>query len=152
MRRRDCKPGGGVRRHPSALHRLVAAREVPVSKANTTDDHDSGLRTRTKPDPILVDATAAAEMLSISERAFHSLRKRANFPQDATVVLGPRCVRFRLEALHAFALAHVSIPRDEPGQLRVSRGERTAKKPQAAADSADAALTVVPAANSGLRP
>lgn len=53
--------------------------------------------------PILLDAPAAAAVLSISERAFHALRKRSDFPEDATVVLGARCVRFRFEALHIFA-------------------------------------------------
>jgi len=70
---------------------------------------------------ILVDAPAAAAALSISERAFHSLRKRPDFPQDATVVIGPRCVRFRLEALYVFARSLVSMPRGEPKQLRRSR-------------------------------
>ena len=68
--------------------------------------------------PILVDAPAAAAALGISERAFHSLRKRSDFPGDATVVFGPHCVRFRLEALHAFALVLASvtqIQRAQPG-------------------------------------
>ena len=74
--------------------------------------------------PILVNAPAAAAALSISERAFHSLRKRPDFPQDATVVIGPRCVRFRLEALYVFARSLVSMPRGEPKQLRRSRKTR----------------------------
>ena len=66
--------------------------------------------------PILVDAPTAAATLWVSEREFHSLRKRADFPRNATVVLGPRCVRFRLEALYTFALAMASTPPDEPAQ------------------------------------
>jgi len=72
---------------------------------------------RAIPAPILVDAPTAAATLWVSERAFHSLRKRSDFPQNATVVLGPRCVRFRLEALHTFALSLASAPRCEPRQL-----------------------------------
>jgi hypothetical protein len=120
--------------------------------SNANADGESGLRTRTKPDPILVDATDAAEMLSISERAFHGLRKRANFPPDATVVLGPRCVRFRLEALQAFALALVSVPRSEPGQLRARRSNRTAKESEAQVQSAHEDLDVrSPVENPGPR-
>jgi hypothetical protein len=66
--------------------------------------------------PILVDAPAAAAALRISERAFHGLRKRSDFPRDATVVFGPHCVRFRLEALHAFALLLASTAQIESGQ------------------------------------
>ena len=76
--------------------------------------------------PILVDALAAAAMLSISRRAFHSLRRQSDFPQDVTVVLGPRCVRFRLEALHAFAASLVVTPQREyswpPARLEIRGG------------------------------
>ena len=76
--------------------------------------------------PILVDAPTAAAVLSISERAFHTLRKRSEFPSDATVVLGPRCVRFRLEALYAFARSLALSPKIEPRQpprrVEVRRG------------------------------
>jgi predicted DNA-binding transcriptional regulator AlpA len=84
-------------------------------------------RARPMPEPILVDAPTAAATLSISKRAFHSLRKRLDFPQNATVVLGPRCVRFRLEALHTFALSLASTPRREPEQRPRSRGIRPEK-------------------------
>ena len=90
-------------------------------------------RARVAPVRFLVDAPTAATALAISERTFHSLRKRADFPQDATVVLGPRCVRFRLDALHTFAISLVAIPRSEPRQLQQSRRirEHAAKaKPQ----------------------
>jgi predicted DNA-binding transcriptional regulator AlpA len=91
-------------------------------------DADSGMRDlahdRVRPPParFLVDAPTAAALLAISERAFHSLRKRSDFPQDATIILGPRCVRFRLDAVLAFAMSLVSsTPRSEPSQLRRSR-------------------------------
>jgi predicted DNA-binding transcriptional regulator AlpA len=91
-------------------------------------DADSGIRDsahdRVRPPParFLVDAPTAAALLAISERAFHSLRKRSDFPQDATIILGPRCVRFRLDAVLAFAMSLVSpTPRSEPSQLRRSR-------------------------------
>jgi len=73
----------------------------------------------------LVDAMTAAAALSISERTFHSLRKRSEFPQDATVVLGPRCVRFRLDALQVFATSLLPGTLTEPRQLRESRKARS---------------------------
>jgi len=90
-----------------------------------TAAHD---RARAMPVPILVDAPTAAAVLSISERAFHGLRKRADFPQNATVVLGPRCVRFRLDALQTFAFSLVSVPQSEPRQLRRRRKIRLGKE------------------------
>jgi predicted DNA-binding transcriptional regulator AlpA len=93
-------------------------------------DADSGMRDsahdRVRPPParFLVDAPTAAALLAISERAFHSLRKRSDFPKDATIILGPRCVRFRLDAVLAFAMSLVSpTPRSEPSQLRRRREE-----------------------------
>jgi hypothetical protein len=76
----------------------------PPSSSNSSADCDSA---RGKSEPILVDAPSAAAALSISERAFHSLRKRPDFPKNATVVIGPRCIRFRVETLHAFVLSLV---------------------------------------------
>jgi hypothetical protein len=76
--------------------------------------------------PILVDAIAAAAALGISERAFHGLRKRSDFPRDATVVFGPHCVRFRLEALHTFAHFLASTAQMENGQP----GDRTSPREQ----------------------
>jgi hypothetical protein len=75
--------------------------------------------------PILVDAPTAAAALSISERTFHSLRKRADFPQNATAVVGPRCVRFHVDALKAFAASLESTPPKGPRQLRASRKTRS---------------------------
>jgi predicted DNA-binding transcriptional regulator AlpA len=72
--------------------------------------------------PILVSAAAAAVMLGVSKRSFHRLRKRKDFPQNATVVFGARCVRYRREALQAFAQSFASAPQGEPEQLK--RGRR----------------------------
>jgi hypothetical protein len=71
--------------------------------------------------PILVDAAGAAVALCLSKRSFHRLRKRKDFPTNATVVFGPRCVRYRLEVLQAFAASMTSEPQGEPEQLRRSR-------------------------------
>jgi hypothetical protein len=101
------------RSDPSANH--GAASRTPET------EHE---RVRAAPVRFLVDAPAAAAVLSISERKFHSLRKRADFPQDATVILGPRCVRFRLDALQTFAISLVAIAQTEPRQLRESRRNR----------------------------
>lgn len=73
---------------------------------------------------LLVDAPTAAAALSISERTFHSLRKRSDFPQGATVVLGNRCVRFHLDALQAFVRSLTTVPQSEPKQLQESRKGR----------------------------
>ena len=109
----------------------------PPSRSNGRSNQDSVFRmrettrdrARSMPEPILVDAPTAAATLWISKRAFHSLRKRLDFPQNATVVLGPRCVRFRLEALHMFALSLASTPRRESEQRPRSRGVRPEKGP-----------------------
>lgn len=66
------------------------------------------------PAPVLLTAPAAAAALSISERTFHALRKRKDFPSGATVVFGRRCVRFRLDALRAFATSLVTVTLSEP--------------------------------------
>ena len=97
-------------------------------------DADSGMRDsahdRMRPPPVrfLVDAPTAAASLAISERAFHSLRKRSDFPQDATIILGPRCVRFRLDVLHTFAVSLVAIPQSEPRQLREGRKSHSERR------------------------
>ena len=87
-------------------------------------------------EPILINASSAAAALSISKRAFHSLRKRPDFPKNATVVIGPRCVRFRPETLRAFILSLVKEPQGEPIQLRRSRKPRLELWPRAGATSA----------------
>jgi predicted DNA-binding transcriptional regulator AlpA len=77
--------------------------------------------------PILVDAARAAVMLGVSKRSFHRLRKRRDFPQNATAVLGPRCVRFHVQALQAFAQSFASAPRGEPEQLTRARRIRSTR-------------------------
>ena len=77
--------------------------------------------------PILVSAVGAAVMLGVSKRSFHRLRKRRDFPQNATIVFGPRCVRYHREALQAFAQSFASAPQGEPEQLR--RGRRLRSTP-----------------------
>ena len=77
-------------------------------------------------DPILTDARGASELLTISERGFHLLRKRADWPSDAEVRLGPRCVRFRVDVLRRYAveLSAKSISHPEPAQLKRARQKR----------------------------
>jgi hypothetical protein len=70
------------------------------------------------PAPILLSAPAAAAALSISERAFHTLRKRPDFSSNATVVFGPRCVRFRVEVLQEFVRSLESTPSGGSRRLR----------------------------------
>ena len=110
---------------------------LPPSSSGPSANSDSALgtpesahdRARATPARFLVDAPAAAAALAISERTFHTLRKRADFPRNATVVVGPRCVRFRLDALHTFAMSLVSTPQSEPRQLRESRKIRSERRP-----------------------
>lgn len=68
----------------------------------------------------LVGAKTGASLLDISERKFHELRKREDFPRP--VVLGARVVRWRVAELMAWA---ASLPaessRPEPEQLRRAR-------------------------------
>ena len=100
----DCKPGDNCSASQKIARLLDRARATPVL--------------------ILLDAPTAAAALSISERAFHQLRKRSDFPRHATVVLGPRCVRFRVEALHTFTLSLAEEPADEPRPPPRSREDR----------------------------
>jgi hypothetical protein len=105
----------------------------PLSSSNSSADRDSARGTS---EPILVDARSAAATLSISERAFHVLRKRPDFPKNATVVIGPRCIRFRVETLHAFVLSLVKEPQGEPIQLRRSREPRHGRSRRAGVTNA----------------
>jgi len=75
--------------------------------------------------PILVNAAHAAAMFGVSKRSFHRLRKRPDFPPNATAVLGSRCVRFHFETLKAFAQSFASAPKGEPEQLKRSRRIRS---------------------------
>ena len=70
--------------------------------------------------PVLLSAPQAAQLLGISERRFHELRRDPKFP--AAVLLGPRCVRWHRAELIEFAqrLPRVSLL-GEPAHLRVER-------------------------------
>ena len=74
--------------------------------------------------PILVDAVEGAQLLRISERRFHELRREPGFP--AAVVLGARSVRWLREELVDYAR---SLPRvgvlGEPAQLQTRRASRS---------------------------
>ena len=70
--------------------------------------------------PILVDAVEGAQLLRISERRFHELRREPGFP--AAVVLGARSVRWLREELvdYARGLPRVGVLY-EPVQLQARR-------------------------------
>jgi predicted DNA-binding transcriptional regulator AlpA len=71
---------------------------------------------------LLLDSRQSAQFLGISVRKFHAMR--AELPQP--VVLGARCVRWRMEELLAFVhgLQAANEPRMEPPQLRAGRQRR----------------------------
>jgi hypothetical protein len=75
---------------------------------------------------ILADAKHSAELFDLSERGFHMLRRRADFPSDAEVRLGPRAVRFRVDVLVRYAaeLSAKRIIHAEPAQLKHARQKR----------------------------
>lgn len=77
-------------------------------------------------DSILKDALGAAQLLDIGERKFHELRRRSNWPSDAEVRLGPRCVRFRVDVLQRWIaeLAGQTVGQGEPSQLAAGRARR----------------------------
>ena len=50
--------------------------------------------------PLLISAPDAARLLGVSERSFHNLRHRPDFPRPITI--GTRCVRWRVADLEAF--------------------------------------------------
>lgn len=78
------------------------------------------------PDTILVDALGAAELLGVGERKLHALRQQPDWPRDAEVRLGPRCVRFRVDVLRRWVaeLAINAVEQAEPKQLRGARERR----------------------------
>lgn len=49
---------------------------------------------------LLASAVESAEIIDVSERKFHDLRKNPDFPKPVT--LGPRCLRWRVEDLQAW--------------------------------------------------
>ena len=71
--------------------------------------------------PVLLSAPQGAELLGISERRFHELRREPGFP--AAVLLSVRCVRWHRDELAAYAK---SLPRvtvlPEPKHLQRSGG------------------------------
>ena len=75
---------------------------------------------------ILADARHSAELFDLSERGFHMLRQRPDFPPDAEVRLGPRAVRFRVDVLTRYAveLASKTATQPEPEQLKRARQKR----------------------------
>ena len=111
----------------------------PPMSSKTTRNRDLALRNRdTPPEPerfpreaILLDLRGAAAAFKISKRLFQALRKRADFPENATVVIGPRCVRFRVQALQQFALSMASSPQSSPRQG--PRGRRRERSGEAGA-------------------
>jgi predicted DNA-binding transcriptional regulator AlpA len=52
---------------------------------------------------LLVSAVDGAGLLGVSERTFHALRRRPDFPRARQ--LGPRCMRYSVEELRAWASA-----------------------------------------------
>jgi predicted DNA-binding transcriptional regulator AlpA len=70
--------------------------------------------------PALLPAHRAAQLLGISERRFHELRRELDFPQ--AVLLGARCVRWHRTELVEYAR---SLPRisllPEPSHLKADR-------------------------------
>jgi predicted DNA-binding transcriptional regulator AlpA len=76
--------------------------------------------------PALLPAHKAAELLGISERRFHELRREAGFPQ--AVLLGARCVRWHRQELVEYAR---TLPRvgllPEPKHLQAERIEQSRK-------------------------
>jgi len=71
--------------------------------------------------PLLISAASAAQIMGISKRMLHYLRKREDFPKP--IVLGPRAVRWRRQEIEAWVagLAVESRQRIEPPQLARSR-------------------------------
>ncbi len=55
--------------------------------------------------PHLVDAEKAAQFFDVSERLFHKLRKDPRFPK--AIVLGKRCVRWRVADLESYVVDHI---------------------------------------------
>lgn len=72
--------------------------------------------------PLLVTAPQGAELLGISERRYHELRREPGFP--AAVLLGARCVRWHRHELAEYArgLPRVGVL-DEPRHLQAKRAK-----------------------------
>ena len=78
----------------------------------------------TAPSPILVDATQAAQLLNISLRGFHNLRKTVGFP--APIVLGQRTTRWVYADLMAYFATAPRKLAEEPKQLAAARAAKAA--------------------------
>jgi predicted DNA-binding transcriptional regulator AlpA len=76
---------------------------------------------QTEHPPVLLSAPQAAQLLGVSERKFHELRREPGFP--SAVLLGARCVRWHVHELAVYA---TSLPRvtllPEPKQLQPRLG------------------------------
>ncbi len=79
---------------------------------------------------LLVDAIEAGELLSQSERTFYAvLRKNPELARKARVVLGPRCVRYKVAALREWLESlPESKPLEQPERLR--RAKQATKRAQ----------------------
>jgi len=71
--------------------------------------------------PLLMSAAQAAELIGVSKRTFHYLRKRADFP--IKIMLGPRAVRWRRLEIEQWVAGLPPVPDalPEPNQLAVAR-------------------------------
>jgi predicted DNA-binding transcriptional regulator AlpA len=75
-------------------------------------------------EPLILDAIAAAELLGISERAFHYARRKQSFPKPIDV-FGPRRPRWRRADLVAWVESRPELePQSEPSRLRLARDSR----------------------------
>jgi predicted DNA-binding transcriptional regulator AlpA len=79
---------------------------------------------------LLIDAAGGAELLGVSERQFHNLRKREDFPK-AVDGLGSRTVRWRVADLQAWVdrLPSAAAVAAEPAQLRRGKASRRQQGP-----------------------
>jgi predicted DNA-binding transcriptional regulator AlpA len=78
------------------------------------------------PERLLLSAPEAAQALGIAVRTFHKLRRRLPAP----VVIGPRCVRWRVSDLKTWldrAQAETA-DRGEPPQLAAGKANRRAQR------------------------
>ena len=71
--------------------------------------------------PLLMSAAQAAELIGVSKRTFHYLRKRADFP--IKIMLGLRAVRWRRLEIEQWVAALPPVPETlpEPKQLAMAR-------------------------------
>lgn len=76
-------------------------------------------------DPLSVDAVRGAVLLGISERAFHELRKRPDFPRPVAL-FGPRRPRWRTADLYKWLTTLPTIDSNEREPARLARGRKSA--------------------------